>query len=66
MDSSREVIRHIVAFYVEARAGNCTADEMVPLLSLLMRQSKMHMKEGYSVMADFFVAEVFISQNLHQ
>jgi hypothetical protein len=34
-------------------------------LSFLLRQSKMHMKEGKLVMADFVVAEVFFSQQLH-
>jgi hypothetical protein len=47
------------------RAGNSTAEEMVPLLSFLLRQSKMHMKEGNLVMADFDVSEVFFSQQLH-
>ena len=45
------------------RAGNSTAEEMVPLLSLLLRQSKMHMKEGKLVMADFVVAKVFFRNN---
>jgi hypothetical protein len=50
---------------LKPRAGNSTAEEMVPLLSFLLRQSKMHMKEGKLVMADFVVAEVFFLQQLH-
>ena len=41
------------------RAGNSTAEEMVPLLYFLLRQSKMHTKEGNLVMEDFLVAEIF-------
>jgi len=44
---------------LKPRAGNLTAEEMWPLSSSLLRQSKMHMKEGNLVMADFLVAEIF-------
>jgi len=50
---------------LKPRAGNLTAEEMVPLSSPLLRQSKMHMKEGNLVMADFLVAEVSFLQQLH-
>ncbi len=46
-------------------AGNLTAEEMVPLSSPLLQQSKMHMKEGNLVMADFLVAEESFLQQLH-
>jgi len=48
---------------LKPRAGNLTAEEMVPLLSPLLRQSKMHMKEGNLVMADFLVVEDFFCNN---
>jgi len=50
---------------LKPRAGNLTAEEMVPFSYPLLRQSKMHMKEGNLVMADFLVAEDFFLQQLH-
>jgi len=55
----------MVPIYVETKGRKLTAEEKVPLSSPLVRQSKMHMKEGNLVMADFLVVEVFLLQQLH-
>jgi hypothetical protein len=44
---------------LKPRAGNSTAEEMVPLLYFLLRQSKMHTKEGNLVMEDFLLLAVW-------
>jgi len=51
---------------LKPKAGKLTAEEMVPLSSPLLQQSKMHMKEGNLVMADFLVPEVPSLQQLHR
>ncbi len=47
---------------LKPRAGNRTAEEILPSLSLLTRQSKMHMKEGYLVMVCVSIAEVLLQK----
>jgi len=51
------------SFMLKTRAENSTTEKLVPLSSPLLRQSKMHMKEGNLVMADVIVAEDFFCNN---